>query len=180
VKDVTTAQYVEIYLAASFKADNAYFTTLGGQGINQRFDLTAPQVIWNGLSFTSSYAYKIPPISGTDSTIVTGSSSGSISADGKVLSVLTASEYISYKGSPQSYRYNITLRNVPYYTKNVGNPWTGYYYYVNGAGCQAYVSSATLTANLYNPVTSRYELVNSTSVNYTTSSSLEVGFMKKQ
>jgi hypothetical protein len=182
VKEVTSTQYAEVFLAANFKADHSYFTTLGGQGVNSGFDKSGPQVVWNGLSFTSNYAYRIPTNLGydPDTTIVTGSMSGSISADGKVLSVLSASEYITYSGSPKSYRYNITVRNMPYYTKNVVNPWAGYYYYVNGAVCQNYVSSATLTANLYNPITSRYELVNSTSVVYTASSSLEVGFLRKQ
>lgn len=180
VKDITTTQYCEIYLAASFKADNSYFTSLGGQGINPRFDLSKPQAVWNGLSFTSNYSYKVPPITDTDTATVTGTSSGTISADGKVLSVLSATESITYRDTPVTYRYTIALRNVPYYQKNVWGGWTGDHDDVSGATCQNYVSSASLTANLYNPVTSRYELVHSTSVIYGSSSSLEVGFVKKQ
>jgi hypothetical protein len=181
IKEVTNTQYCEIMLAAGFTADHPYFTALGGQGVNSDFEHSDPQVIWNGLSFTSNYDYKIPLTLGfdPDTTIVSGSMSGSISADGKVLSVLSASEYITYTGSPKSYRYNIVVRNVPYYTKNVINPWTGYYYYVKGDTCQNYVSSATLTANLYNPISDKYELVHSTSVVYTASSYLEIGFLRK-
>jgi hypothetical protein len=123
------------------------------------------------ISAASIISHRLGHYFDPDTTIVTGSMSGSISADGKVLSVLSASEYITYTGSPKSYRYNIIVRNVPYYTKNVINPWTGYYYYVKGDSCQNYISSATLTANLYNPNTDKYELVHSTSVVYTASSS---------
>ena len=180
VKDITTSQYAEIYLAASFNADNSYFTSLGGQGVNQRFDLSPPQVIWNGLSFTSNYAYKIPSIGETDTMTVTGTMSGTVSADGKTLTVMSATEDGKHRDIPDTYHYTISLRNVPYSQTNASGGWTGYYYIVNGPTCQNYVSSASLSEKLYNPVTSRYETVNSTSVVYGASSYLEVGLVKKQ
>lgn len=91
LSDLQATKYVFVSLVAYMKADNG--EEVSPVVIDYGYkDYGNQKLTWNGQDFSIDFQYKVPPVSGTDSIVVKGSCSGNISADGKTVENLIATQ----------------------------------------------------------------------------------------
>jgi hypothetical protein len=180
VMEITGTQTVRIVLGALITTDNSYTKTFGGPVINGSYNLNSQPAVWTGTSFKAGYSYNVPPISGTDTLTVSGSMTGTISQDGKMVSQITASELITHRDTPENSNVTMVVKNVPYIANQYNGFYKDYYYFVLGAAAQNCISSVSIKKNLYNPLAHAYQEVNAVSTTYDSNSKIQLDFFKKQ
>ena len=169
--DVLASRSASIFLQADFKSSSAYI------GVGNQIQLGNSEaririnnyIKWNGISFTTNYVYKIAPYTGTDSVIVTGSVSGTISSDGKMISTFSAFERQELKSGTGSWiEQRIDAKDLPYYrTTSISNQYRN-----TGASVASNITLVSIRKWTLNANTQQYELVTLSSVNYNSTSTI--------
>ncbi len=169
--DVLASKSASIFLQADFKSSSTNI------GVGNQIQLGNSEaririnnyIKWNGLSFTTNYVYKIAPYTGTDSVIYTGSVSGTISSDGKMISTFSAFERQELKSGTGSWiEQRIDAKDLPYYrTTSVSNQYRN-----TGASVASNIALVSIRKWTQNPNTQQYELVTLSSVNYNSTSTI--------
>jgi hypothetical protein len=180
VTEITGTQNVRIVLGAAITTDNSYNKTFTGPVINGNYNFNSQPMIWTGTSFAGNYSYNVPPTAGTDTLTVSGSVAGTVSADGKTVTQITASELITHRNTPENSNVTVVVKNVPYISNQFNGFYQDYYYWVLGAAAQNCITSVTIKRNLYNPLLQIYQVVNAVSFSYDSNSEIELEFFKKQ
>jgi hypothetical protein len=168
--DVLASKSSTVNILADFKSSSASIGvgnnfTLGNSTARTRIN---NKIVWNGLSFTSNYVYKIAPYT-ADSLVVTGSVSGTVSSDGKTILTYSASERQELKSGTGSWiERRIDVKDLPFYqTTSISNVYRN-----TGASVVSNVALVSIRQWTLNPSTQQYELVTLSSVNYNSTSTV--------
>lgn len=163
--DILASKSSTVILQADFKSSSSYIgvgnsVTLGNSEAKIRAN---SKLTWNGLSFSCNYIYKIAPYSGTDSAVVTGNVSGTVSSDGKTISTFSSFERQALKSGTGSWiEQKVEVSNLPFYrTTSVSNQFRN-----TGPTVASNVTLVSLRKWSLNQYTQQYELVTISSVDY--------------
>ena len=154
VSELLDTRYLYVSLNANMQSDEGIL--LNPLTIDMEYKHYNNQKIkWNGLEFSLDFKYEVSN-SGADPVVVSGSLSGKVSADGKVLESLIGTQKKELKSQTGGWREeSVELKTVPYsdHTSDATK------YHMTGSEIRAVVVGASIAWNRQNPTTGQWEVI---------------------
>jgi hypothetical protein len=154
VSELLDTRYLFVSLNGNMQSDEGI--SLNPLTIDMEYKHYDHQKIkWNGLEFFLEFDYQVPA-SGTDPVVVSGSLSGKVSSDGKVLESLVGYQRKELKSKTGGWREeSVELKMVPYSDHSADATK----YQMTGSGIRAVVAGASISWNRQNPDTGQWEII---------------------
>ncbi|MFA6483763.1 MAG: PKD domain-containing protein, partial [Bacteroidales bacterium] len=152
VSELLDTKYLFVTLNADMRSDEGI--SLNPITIDMEYKHYNNQKIkWNGMEFSLDFKYELSGTS-ADPVVVTGSLSGNVSADGKILESLTAIQRKELKSQTGGWREeSVELKTVPF-SDHTGDATK---YQMTGAGIKAVVTDASISWKRQNPISGEWE-----------------------
>lgn len=136
------------------------------------FIKTGNKITWSGLNFRHDINYQVGDM--YDTVYYTGTIYGTVSANGSTLVSLYGEIHQRSWKYNSTYDQKIQIVNMPFNNVTVGSIQAN----ASGTGVAGYVTTYDQRRRSWNSSTSSYEEVNVTSITYTNTSQLFIGFSK--